>query len=46
MLDPRFRGDDKCIEHPSLTDPLLPPLIRQDNPHFLPVFFYNILVEI
>ena len=22
MLDPRFRGDDKCIEHPSITDPL------------------------
>jgi len=22
MLDPRFRGDDKCTEHPSVTNPL------------------------
>jgi hypothetical protein len=23
MLDPRFRGDDKCAEHPSVTEALL-----------------------
>jgi len=22
MLDPRFRGDDKCTEHPSVTEAL------------------------
>ena len=24
MLDPRFRGDDKCAEHPSVTEALPP----------------------
>jgi len=27
MLDPRFRGDDKCTEHPSVTEALLKNII-------------------
>jgi len=42
-------GSDKSLSGGQTGDPYksaIPGLIREDIPHFLPLFFYSILVEI